>query len=117
MKNIESLKMLVETPEEEIDKNAKDSILEITLKELFSTKNLAMKTDLSDQLILAMARGEVFAERYQSTAMKSLIFKIQELSVSKDRQGRAEFVELVKNSQEPFEEGDSSLMRRLFNGS
>ena len=112
-----SLKILVETPKEE-NTDPKESVLEITLKQLFSTDKLEMKSDLSQDLILAMSRGKVFVDKFQSTELDNLINYILKLSVSKDRKGRIEMVDLARNMQDPLDDnGESSMFRRLFNGS
>jgi len=112
-----SLDLLVELPKEEKEV-PKDTVLEITLKELFSYEKLEMKSDLSSDLILAMARGKVFVEKFKSPELDNLMDYILKLSVSKDRKGREEMVDLAKNTQDPLDDnGDSSMFRRLFNGS
>ena len=112
-----SVTTLVETPKEE-NLESKESVLEITLKELFSFEKLEMKSDLSQDLILAMARGKVFTGKFHSKELDNLMDYILKLSVSKDRKGRVEMVDLARNSQDPMDDnGDNSLFRRLFNGS
>lgn len=112
-----SLDLLVETPKEEKEE-VKDTVLETTLKELFSYEKLEMKTDLSSDLILAMARGKVFSKKFKSPELDNLMDNIMKLFVSKDRKGREEMVELAKNTMDPMDDnGDNSMFRRLFNGS
>ena len=114
--NTSSIELLVETPKEE-NEEPKDSTLEIALKQLFSFEKLEMKSDLSQDLILAMSRGKVFVDKFHSKELNNLMDYILKLSVSKDRKGREEMVELTKNTQDPMDDnGDSSMLRRLFNG-
>lgn len=116
MKKIPSLDIVEESLEEENNKTIKDTALELALKELFSDKKMEMKTDLSENLILAMSRGTIFADRYDSETMRSLILTLQRLFVSKDRKGRGEYVDLVRNAQEPLETGTPSFFKGLFGG-
>lgn len=112
-----SLELLVETPKEE-NTEPRETVLEVTLKELFSFDKLEMKSDLSQDLILAMSRGKVFVDKFHSKELNNLMDYILKLSVSKDRKGRVEMVDLARNTQDPIDDlGNESMFRRLFNGS
>ena len=103
-----SLEKLTEVREEEIEKSIRDTAIEEGLEQLFNRDNIGMKTELSDPLILHMSRGIIFKKKYKSKAMGDFIEEIMSLSVSKARQGRKEYVSLVKSSQddEMFSEGN-----------
>lgn len=116
MAKIQSLNVIgVEQNEEELKEEIqKETVLELTIKELFGTEKLEMKTDLSEQLILAMSRGRIFADRYNSKTMSSLILNLQKLFVSKDRKSRGELVELFRNMQEPLDhDSETNFFRRM----
>ena len=115
--NTPSLVTLVETPKEE-NSEPKETVLEVTLKELFSYDKLEMKSDLSQDLILAMSRGKVISKKFKCPELDNLMDNILKLSVSKDRKGREEMVELARNSIDPMDDnGSESMFKRLFNGS
>ena len=117
-KQPKSLEFLVEESEKEKNVEPSPTVLEITLKELFSFEKLEMKSDLSQDLILAMSRGMTFTDIFHSEALEELMRYILKLSVSKDRKGREEMVELSRNSVDPMDDnGNESMFRRLFNGS
>ena len=104
-----SFSKLTNVVEEVEEKTIKDTAMEEGIKQLFTTENLEMKTELSAPLVLHMARGKIFEKYFHSKVMGDFINNIQVLSVSKGRKGRQEFVSLVRNSQEfsSFDEGDS----------
>lgn len=72
--------------------------LERALEELFSKKDIQLKTDLSQRQIIALSRGLIFAKKYNCNSMRSLINHVMELSVSKNRQGRGELVSLMQSA-------------------
>lgn len=109
---------LIEPKEKSEDTENTKSSLEISMDQLFSYERLEMKSDLSQELILAMARGNVIAEKFRSPELKELMNNILKFSVSKDRKGRIEMVDLARNMQEPLEDtGGYDVMRRMFGGS
>lgn len=115
---IPSISMLVETPKKEDESENTKSALEISLDQLFSYERLEMKSDLSQELILAMARGNVISEKFKSPELKGLMDNILKLSVSKDRKGRIEMVDLARNIQDPLDDNNNmGMFSRLFNGS
>lgn len=106
------------TKVDEVDapiKTIKDTATAEGLKQLFSMQNISMKTDLKRKLILAMSRGDIFADTYNSEKMRSLIKYIEVRSISNDRKGRGELVALVRNSQEvtDFENDTISNMAKV----
>ena len=103
--------------EEEIieDKTIRETASEEAMRMMFEKKDIEMRTDLSPPMILAMSRGEIFSDMFDSKIMRSFIRYIQVTSVSKNRKGRGELVALVRNSQDIMEEGSDlgSLARVL----
>ena len=97
------------TPEESFDKNIRDTAMEEGLKQLFTMDNIEMKTDLSRPLILAMSRGDIYADLYHSSTMRRFIKIIEKRSVSNARKGRGELVSLVRNSQDVMDYDMGSL--------
>lgn len=96
-----------------IQKTAKEQTLEKALEELFSTDNIDLKSDINNQQISAISRGYIFAEVYHCKYMGDLVRHILELSVSKNREGRKEFVKVLQAvNPEAEEEMPLKLMRR-----
>lgn len=101
----------------EDEPTVRERAIQRSLEELFSTDRMKMKSDLSQKQVTAIARGEVFVEKYGNRAMTTLIENILQLSVSKDRKGREEFVRLVRASQEDAradEARQEGLLKRIF---
>jgi len=110
IKNKSAFDMITNNTVDEMDvKSVKQSAFEEGMKQLFDTKNLQMKTELTAPLILAMARGEIFVDIYKSKNMANFIKVIQTLNVSKGRKGRSELVALVRNSQDVEGEVDTGM--------
>lgn len=105
--NRTSLDKLTQVRDDDNEKSIRDTAIEEGLDQLFNRENIGMKTELSDPLILHMSRGIIFTKKYKSKAMGNFIEEIMALSVSKARQGRKEYVSLVKSSQddEMYSEG------------
>ena len=109
-KNLSAFDIITNNTVDEMEvKSVKQNAFEEGIKQLFDTKNLRMKTDLSAPLILAMARGEIFVDIYKSRNMANFINSIQTLNVSKGRKGRSELVALVRNSQDIEGEVDTGM--------
>lgn len=95
------------------ERSNKDITLERTLEELFSKNNIAMKSDLNTRQISSLARGLVFSEKYNNKTMASFINHLMELSVSKNRQGRAELVSVVQSGNDSGVDESARLLDRL----
>jgi len=76
--------------------NPSVEIFDKVTKEIFSTKNRKLKTELNDRQILAFSRASVFARKYKRPLLASLINEISLYSVSHKRQGRKEFENIAK---------------------
>ena len=88
--------------------NSEDNLeLKFAMKEIFSTKNIEMKTDLSQRQINAITRGMIYAKEFKSRLMQDLVMRMMRLMVSKGRKGRAEFIQMTQqlNNEPKQEEG------------
>lgn len=91
------------TDEKEINnREEKPSTREIMLdkltKEVFSTKNIEVRTDLTQAQIDALAKGLLFADRFGSKVLKTLCNNIMKLSLSKDRKSRGEYISMSSST-------------------
>jgi len=118
MEDNTAMKQLL-TKEEEVEngKTIKDTAVEKAIGMMFEDTDIEMRTDLSPPMILAMSRGDVFVELFNSNVMKNFMKSIKVLSVSKARKGRGELVALVRNAQEIVEEPEISALARVLNKS
>ena len=76
-----------------------DSHNELLMKvidETYSTKDIEVKTHLSDAQITAFSKGRLYAEKYKLPIIDGLIKHVSTYSVSKDRLSRKEFTEIAK---------------------
>ena len=99
---------LLEKPiviKEEDNLSVKETSLEEGLRMMFEPENIEMRSDISPPMVLAMSRGEIYVDRFNSKVMDKFMKAILIRSVSKGRKGRAELVALVRNSQDTYEEG------------
>lgn len=102
-----------EAPEEEEEKSITEKTLERALDEMFSADGIDLKSDINNAQITAMTRGYIFADVYKSKYMSDLVRHILELSVSKNREGRKEFVKLLQAAQGHDNTGEPlRLMRK-----
>jgi len=77
--------------------------LERLLEEVYSTKNINLKTDLTDRTIIALVQLDAFAQKFNSPLAKLVSKNFKELSVSKKRKGRSEFVQVSRAMQPSLE--------------
>jgi hypothetical protein len=82
------------------------------IDEIYSKKNIEVKTDLSIRQIMAISKGLLFADRYKCKIMRDFCNKIMILSVSKDRKSRKEFTD-ISSSMRPEQPAQVSLPQRL----
>lgn len=67
------------------------------LSEVFSIKNIEMKTDLNQRQINAITRGKLYAKEFKSKLMADLVRQMMVLMISKNRKGRAEFTQMAQS--------------------
>ena len=92
---------------------------ELTLKvidEVFSTKDIEVKTELSDRQIIQFTRGPMFHSIFGSPRMLQLVNTLAIYSVSKGRKGRKEFTDIAKsiNSFDSSMPEELGIRKRLF---
>lgn len=93
-------------------KTQEDKHIETYFKEAYSKKNIGMKTDLNMRQIIAHSKGRIFTKHFKCQLMGQLCNHIEILSVSKNRQGRKEWIELTRQVQNDMQQ--FSLTDRLF---
>lgn len=77
--------------------------LERLLEEVYSTKNINVKTDLTERQILALLKLDAYGKKFKSPLALFVSKNFKELSVSKKRKGRQEFVQVSKAMQPNLE--------------
>ena len=90
----------------------RDKSIEKALDELFSVDGIDLKSDINDRQISALTRGYIFADVYKCRYMGDLVRHILELSVSRKREGRKEFVKILQSSNYNDQQEPLKLMRR-----
>ena len=88
---------------EQSNKTNSERLMEKSLSELYSIDLLEMKTELSQDQIIHLSRGKIFADTYHCSAMTELITNIMTLSVSKDRGGRKEMTNVMRATNKDME--------------
>lgn len=83
------------------------------LSELLSEEAINMKTDLTDGLIIALARCEVAADMFEVPELRNVCHAIKTMRVSRGRKGRQEIVEAIKGH--PPQDGTANFMQKLKN--
>ena len=71
-----------------------DDITQTTSQELFSSKNMQMKTRLNKTEILHLSKILTLAKYYELTQIKDWAYEFMKLKVSEGGLGREEFVRL-----------------------
>lgn len=120
-KNIQELDLnntFFEKDKTDEDKPTKrEEMLNKTIREVFSTDNIEVRTDLNVNQINALSKGLLFADHFNSDILRKLCKNIMSLSLSKDRKSRGEFVDLTKNNlnrQDELLGGGGGLSARLW---
>ena len=98
----------------ESEENTRDDLLLKIIDEVYSTENIEVKTDLTQDQIITFTRAKLFHKKFGSELMLELVNELAIYSVSKDRKGRKEFTEISKalNSREDAE-SDPRIRERL----
>ena len=111
-------RVIVDTPIEEPQVDPQIEIINYGLKQLFSKKNIKLKTELTKQQVTLFARGDIIASYYNSKVLKSFLTSIMEHSVSIDRKGRQESIKIMQSLNSGLSDMDndkSSITDALFN--
>ena len=74
--------------------SAKDELLLKIIEEVFSKKDIEVKTDINDPQVIAFSKGKLYANRYNSEIVKEFVDLLSVYSVSKGRKSRKEFKEI-----------------------
>ena len=67
------------------------------LDKAFTTEDIELKTDLTTNQIVQFARARRFADQFSIDVLNKFIYDLSVYSVSKDRKGRKEYVEIAKS--------------------
>ena len=79
-----------------IQPNPTVEIFKSITKEIYSTKNLELKTELNDRQIMAFSQARAFAKMYGVPLLAEFVKNISKYSKSKNRKGRKEFTDISK---------------------
>ena len=103
----------------DINKTRETQLLDV-INGVMSTEGMNVKTVLEDKHIVAIARGLIFADRYNSRLMRELVQILMEVRVSKGGRGRKDLIAAIKSSLTHTDEENSdeavARKRRLFGG-
>lgn len=76
--------------------NPNVEIFKSITKEIYSTKNLELKTELNDNQIMAFSQARAFSKKYGVPLLAEFVKNISKYSISKGRKGRKEFESISK---------------------
>ena len=76
--------------------NASVEIFKSIVDEIYSKKNIELKTELNDRQVMVFSQAKSFARRYKIPLLKELVKNYSEYAISKNRKGRNEFREIAK---------------------
>lgn len=65
-------------------------------KEIYSVKNLELKTEVNDAQIMAFSQARAFANKYKVPLLAEFVKNISKYSISRNRKGRKEFESIAK---------------------
>ena len=86
-------------------------------KEIYSTKNLELKTELNDAQIMAFSQARAFANKYKVPLLNEFVRNLSKYSISRNRKGRKEFESIAKANLQMAgneEREQRSIPARLF---
>ena len=76
--------------------NPSVEILGKITKEIYSVKNLELKTELNDPQIMAFSQARAFSKKYKVPLLAEFVTNISKYSISRNRKGRKEFESIAK---------------------
>ncbi len=99
-----------------LDDSNRFSTLKDAVESVFNTLGMNVKSVLDTKHIIALARGRIFAERYNSKLMTQLCQELLEMRVSLKGRGRKDLVATLQASmlQEKASDDEKSKADRLF---
>lgn len=95
-KNLPPSQQVIFGNDPETHKNNREIIIEKALDGLYTKKNIEMITDLHDKLITKITQVRMFADAFSSKPAAQLVEYLSIYKISKDRQGRKERVDIMK---------------------
>ena len=87
-----------EVAEVEDNKTVRQATIEKAFDTMLSTKDIEMKTDLSNPMIVELSRAQTILAVKEIPVMRTFVDFFTKYSVSKNRKGREEIVKLTTNS-------------------
>ena len=103
---------LFSNSEQAPQQSKRDDVWEKTMDELFNNKNIYHKGDISKRMTFLLARLKIIENKTGSQVSKQFAEWILKYSVSKDRKGRKEYVQMMQNI-EPEESEDQGYLRKV----
>lgn len=99
------------TPQDQANTNLKDAV-----EAVFNTLDMTVKSVLDTKHIIALARGRIFAQRYNSPMMAMLCDELLQMRVSLKGRGRKDLVATLQSAMRADTPGDSEEIkaRKLF---
>ena len=94
------------------NKDESNKYLELIFQQIFSKEDIELKTDLTLAQVQAFSKALIFADKYQVGVLKTISYKMMELLISKDRQGRKEFAQISARAQNDIQV-ESSMFDKL----
>jgi len=76
--------------------NPSVEIFDKITKEMFSSKNIELKTEVNDAQIMAFSQARAFAKRYKTPLLAEFVNNISKYSISRNRKSRKEYGEVAK---------------------
>lgn len=96
----------------EKEETPQENIFTESMKQLFSTEDMSMKTEFTRGQVIPFAMAEIYIEKYHSKALRHFIDEYMLKAVSIERKGREDYLGLIRNAN-TTEEDNTSLMDRL----
>ena len=100
---------------EEKETNKREEYWHMIFDNLFSDDKLYQKGDISPKLLFILVRLKILEERTGSLVAKDLAAWILKYSISKDRKGRKELVQMMQR-MEQGEDEDTTYLKKLMGG-
>lgn len=110
---------IINPPKEEVDETVEEQdILHRVVEAILDDNNLETKTDLTDKMIAAFAKVDVYAELFNIPILKVFKKSFLKLRISRNRLGRKELTDMTRTlvSYETAPE-ETSVFSKMFKGS
>lgn len=117
MENVKDPLSIINPPvEEEVEETEEQrDVLHRVVDEILADTNLEAKSDLSEKMIAAFAKVDVYAEIFNIPILKTFKKSFLKLRISRNRIGRKELTDMTRSlvSYETAPE-ESSVLSRMF---